>query len=70
VGNLDGCLPIGPGAAAARESVYAVLVDRPSEEPMHAGCVGSREQTRGLSVHSIMFVVISINVRITVRRPI
>jgi hypothetical protein len=37
VGSLDGRLligcrrSIGPGAAAARESVYAVLVDRSSE---------------------------------------
>ena len=37
MGSLDGHLliaprrSIGPGAAVARESVYAVLVDRPSE---------------------------------------
>ena len=39
VGSLDGRLLIGPrrligpGATAARESIYAVLVDRPSEGP-------------------------------------
>jgi len=73
VGSLDGRLLIGPrrligpGVAAARESVYAVLVDRSS---MYAGYVGRREQIGGSLVYSTIFVVISITARTTVWRSI
>ena len=54
VGSLDGHLliaprrSIGPGAAADRESVYAVLVDRPSEGAYVCWICGERRGDRRL----------------------
>jgi len=55
VGSFDGCLLIGPrrligpGATAAHESVYAVLVDRPSEGPYVCWICGEARADRRLN---------------------